>query len=102
MVDLSLNIIGEWHQWCMGNGNWIIQWIMTTGEMRMEDIAAKDMNAYEDILAKGMPAQNQPWGPTGSSRPRSPRGTQQFGTAERSGASSGAGARAWCPTTSRA
>ena len=44
--------------------------------MRMEDIAAKDMNAYEDILAKGMPAQNQPWGPTGSFRPWSPRGTQ--------------------------
>ena len=52
----------------MGNGKRIIQWSMTTGEMRMEDIAAKDMNAYEDILAKGMPAQNQPWGPTGSSQ----------------------------------
>ena len=52
----------------MGNGNRIIQWSMTTGEMRMVDIAAHDMNAYEDILAKGMPAQNQPWGPTGSSQ----------------------------------
>ena len=54
----------------MGNGKRIIQWSMTTGEMCMEDIAAKDMNAYDDILAKGMLAQNQPWGPTGSSQRR--------------------------------
>ena len=47
-----------------------IQWNMTTGAMRMEDIAAKDTNAYEVILAKGMPAQNQPWGPTGCSQRR--------------------------------
>ena len=52
----------------MGNGKRITQWNMTTSEMRMEDIAANDMNVYEGILAKGMPAQNWPWGPTGSSQ----------------------------------